>query len=87
MLIFSYKVSQSLRSLTLTKFYMQTKKKWREYYSTVLTRKKCALNLEAFGVLPQVASSFLFHPVADGPLVYLISPTATWARAPIVNTS
>ena len=29
--IFFYKVSQTLQSLTLTKFYMQTKKKRREY--------------------------------------------------------
>src|SRR3989337_2817316 len=62
MLIFSYKVSQSLRSLTLTKFYMQTKKKRREYYSTVLMRKKCALNLVACGVLPQVVSSLFISP-------------------------
>ena len=29
--MFSYKVGQTLQSLTLTKFYMQTKKKRREY--------------------------------------------------------
>ena len=68
--IFLYKFDQSLCSLTLSKSYMRSKKKWREYlYYPIL------LSLDvSHGVLVNLAEPRLSFDASHGVLVNLPEP-------------